>query len=474
MSKPTIPSADTPPFSLPLSVQEFERALSIGHGRAWLHASRHGVDGLHDAITHALLHSLAFDVQCEGDRGPWMMGLVDAANAGDLLYPKIIERVHEPPEGDYASRHMYQRCTLMGALAKRGVSAARAVLDELFTANRKEHPNELLGAPEIMDVDGEQGLVRVCSVLGHEAHASSATSIDDWLLNVFDDNREEGAAIKALEAARKKDPGVDHFLTIWEAEQARRAAAKKAKKSRSSKRNPTPFGNKYESVPPAYHSLPVEQVIDWIRNAPTKQGDGRGWLRGWGVKASETALGKVVSELDSAKDPVHLRRYLSIFSRRPMPRVSDHVIRLAEDSNDEVRSRAYAALQNVSDPRIRQVGLRSLAPELMIRGSLELWESSYETGDDAAIEQALFVPSDVGELHTIVFDLASVCAKVMQSECLGLLLFVYEYSPCGNCRQIAVETLEHLGITPSWLKEERPYDSMESIREKFGGPKLED
>ena len=105
--------------------------------------------------------------------------------------------------------------------------------------------------------------------------------------------------------------------------------------------------------------------------------------------------------------------------------------------------------------------LRSLAPELMIKGSLKLLESSYETGDHAAIEQALFVPSDVDELHTIVFDLASVCAKVMQSECLGLLLFVYEYSPCGNCRQIAVETLEHLGITPSWLKEERPYDAME-------------
>ena len=114
MSKPTIPSTDTPPFSLPLSVREFERALSIGHGRAWLHASRHGVDGLHDVITHALLHSLAFDVQCEGDRGPWMMAIVDAANAGDLFYPKIIERVHEPPEGDYAYWHIHQRAPLWG------------------------------------------------------------------------------------------------------------------------------------------------------------------------------------------------------------------------------------------------------------------------------------------------------------------------------------------------------------------------
>lgn len=480
MLKPTIPTSDTAPFELPLSPGQFQRAMSIGHGRAWRHVLQHGATGLHDILQHALLHSLAFDAQCEGDRGSWVMDIVDGAGAGASLYPEFIRQVHDAPVDDYDCWHISQRGTVLAALAKRGIAEAKAALDRLFADNRTKHPNELLGALDIIDVDGEIGLLQVCSVLGNEARERSSGTVDDWFLNVFDGSRQDGAGIKFLESARERDSGIDRFLSIREGEQARRKTVNQNIASQRGAPPSKPFGDDYASVPQAYHHLTAEQIIDWVQNAPTQASsrastsEGRGWLRGWGIKAGDTAIDRVLRALEETESGLEQRRYLSIFAKRPMPRVSDKVIQLAESQDEHVRARAYAALKNIADPRIRAVALRSLTPERIKTGSLELWQSSYEPHDHQAIEGSLYVPDDVGELHSLIFDLAYVCANVKRAECLSLMLFVYEYSPCGNCRGRVVEVMVELGIAPQWMIEECCFDAMEDIREKFGGPKLAD
>jgi hypothetical protein len=448
----------------------------MGHGRAWLHAAQQGHDGSDDSILHALLHSLAYDTQCEGDRSSWMMGIVDAAKVGDRLYPRFIEQVHEPPRDDCRHHHMWQRSAVLGTLAKRGDGAALAALKRLFMDNQKEHPNDELGAEEIIEVAGEEGLVLVCSELGRGAHANPDTWFDDRALEVFDESREPGNAIRTLEMVRETDQGVDHFLSIREANHAERAAAKANRKSRSPAELALPFGAHYESVPRAFHSLRSDQIIDWVRNAPFRPGsiDGRGWLTGWAAKAGDAALREILDALESTDEPLHQRRYLSIFSRRPMPRVSERVLHLAELEDAEMRRRAYEALRNVADPRIREIGLRSLSPEQVLAGSLKLFESTYEPGDHLDIEAALVLPDDRDDLHSVVFGLVDLCAEVRQPECLALMLFVYEYSPCGNCRAKAVDTLTDLGIAPDWLSEECQFDAMQQVRCRFGGPTLED
>lgn len=439
-----------------------------------MHAAQHGVAGVEGMIRHALLHSLAFDAQCEGDRGPWVMGMVDEAGVGNAMYPEFIRHVHDAPDEAYEYWHLSQRGTILGSLAKRGVSGARGALDRLFLDNRSKHPHEILGALDIIAADGEKGLVRVCAVLGDEAVARAAGSVEDWFLNVFDDDRGEGAALKVLEAERARNPGVDRFLSIRGAEQKKCQDVQLDAGS-----NSAPFGDGYTKLPHGYRRLPAELVIDWIQHAPHSEGDlpssveGRGWLRGWGMKASEASLDAVLRVLDATSSPVEQRRCLSVFSMRPMPRVSDRVVALAEDPDGRVRSRAYAALTNVSDPRIRAVGLRSLTPELIKAGSIKLLQSSYEAGDHRAIEAALFVPTDITELHSLIFDLAYVCAQAKLPECLTLMLFVYEYSPCGNCRSKVVDAMVELGIAPAWLEGECRFDAMEAIRERFQGPTLE-
>lgn len=476
MQKPVLPTSSKAPFELPLTPEQFRRAISIGHGRAWLHISRHGADGLHDILLHALLHSLSYDAQCEGDRGFWVMGMVDQTGSGAALYPEFIEHVHDAPLDDYDYWHIIQRATILGGLVEKGMAGARAALNRLFLDNRIRHPNRLLGAIDIIKVDGEKGLLQVCSVLGNEAREKGANSVDDYFLDEFDEDREEGAGIQVLESQRERDSGIDWFLKIRDAEQARRQAEKDAKEQQPLFTSPPPTIKSYRRVPQEYHRLPVEEIIGWIRNAPQNIGhhpgivDGWFWLRSWGRKATDADLEHIMHALEETNSELEQRRYLNIFVRRSMPRVSDKIVGLAESKDDRVRSLAYEALGNVSDPRIRSVALRSLTPDLMKIRSMQLFQSSYEPGDHLAIERSLFVPDDVDELHSLIFDIADICFHIKRAECLAIMLFVYEYSPCGNCRGEVVETMVELGIAPEWLAQECRFDAMEDIREKFGGP----
>lgn len=470
-----IPTAHESPFTLPLNTQQWQRALRNGQGRAYLHISRHGPDDLHDMLLHALLHSLAYDKECEGDRGHWVVELIDKAGAGPALYPEFIKLVHEKPDAEYDSAHLSQRGTVLVLLARKGVQGAREALDRLFLDNRSKHPDMLLGALDIIELDGEMGLKKVCSALGNEAHANATQSVEDWFLNSYDSDHGDDAAIRVLEAARQHDVGISRFLAIKEAADKNNADEDDEP---CVEENPSkPFGDAYEKTPWRERHLTVDEIVDWAHNAPVRDGDirgtvnGRMWLRKWGALASDSEIEQIVESLDATESSLAQRRFLSVFSSRCIPRVSDKLLGLAESRDLEVRWQVYCALRDVPDPRIRSVALRALTPELLKSGSLQLWQSNYQPGDYLAIERALILPDNDVDLHVIIRDLLNLCGEIGQPECLSLLLFIYEHSPCGLCRSGAVDAMVDLGITPEWVAEECRFDAIDSIREKIAaGP----
>lgn len=405
-----------------------------------------------------------------------MIGIVDEARVDQELFPEFVRHANDPPAGDYDYWHLSQRGTVLAALSVRGVPGAREAIDRLFIESRSKHPNEILGALDIIEVDGEQGLIQVCAVLGDEAYKNSSDTVSDWLLKNFDEGRGQGASLSALQAVRDHNPGVDRFLSAIEAEKE----TARARKDRLKLAETPSSDSVYASVPRNDRGLSAERVIEWIQNAPQIEGpypssvEGRGWLRGWGIKASEDSINQVIDALEATTSPIEQRRYLSVFSMRSMPRVSDRIVQLAEANDERVRSRAYAAFKNVSDLRIRDAAMRSLRGDFVKSGSLELFQSSYVRGDHEMIEDALVVPGDKDELHSVVFDVADICAKAKLTECLSLMLFVYEYSPCGNCRGKVVDTMVELDVIPRWVAEECRFDAMCDIRSNFGGPRLED
>lgn len=430
-------------------------------------------------MLEALLNICAYDSQLEGDRAPWVIGMLDEAGTGDALYEAMMASAHEPTEGPYSFSVASQRGTFLSILSRRGLLGARAALERLFLACRRTHPDELLGVLDILFADGEAGLLHVCSVLGREAAQRDDGGPETWFLNVFDEERGEGSALAALEAARASDAGIIAFLEHCERREAEYETRAEASARSDDLLGPMPFGSDYELLPASPWELPVERVLEWIQRAPLREDPRTGWevlswLRRWGKKASPSSLETLARALDSTDSATEQQRILWVFSERPLPWVTDRIVAIAELDDVRIRRRAYWALRHIEDERVRSVGLRSLTPRLMVDGSLLLLRSNYKPSDHTAIERALFIHDEAESMGSLCYYLSKVCADEKREELLDVMLFVYEHSTGGLDRERVVETMHGLGVTPGWVAEECRYDAMEDIRSLFGGPRLDE
>jgi hypothetical protein len=95
---------------------------------------------------------------------------------------------------------------------------------------------------------------------------------------------------------------------------------------------------------------------------------------------------------------------------------------------------------------------------------LELFHRNYRAGDALMIEQRLSVPDNQDLLHAIGLDLAKLLEHNADPAAEGLAHFVYEHSPCSNCRTKAVKSLANVGCLSAWLIDECADDCSDKTR----------
>ena len=192
-------------------------------------------------------------------------------------------------------------------------------------------------------------------------------------------------------------------------------------------------------------------------------------LRTWGRKAPESELAAVVERLSQETIPIRLFRYLQVFLARTHPAPDDTLLAFADHHRPMIRRVAYSVLSRLDDPRVRQLALARLQPEPMSKGALSMFEASYRPGDHHAIERAIFIPENVDDLHRLALDLVNIFGRHPLPDARDLMLFAYEHSPCGICRESSVRTLSRIGDLPSWLREEAAFDASPLIHKLATG-----
>ncbi|MCA9306979.1 MAG: HEAT repeat domain-containing protein [Phycisphaerales bacterium] len=465
MSDDLFPSADVAPYTLPLNKAAFERAVTLGHGRAWEHAKAHGIEGHEAFVEHATLHSLAYDTQCEGDRAQWMVGLIEAAGALDRLAPRIIEGVATPPEGDYPFWHLCQRAGVMGELARRGYGGARSALYGLF--DKSKTTVDLIGGHEIIALDGSDGLLFVCDALGRLLARDPDTCVDQQPIRVYDETHGDGAAMLVLESARGFNGDIARYLDRLHADEVEIEQSQSAKGPYLKLADVVFDEDAARRREGRYADRTLQNVLEWVNaNRDVRYG---GWLRAWGMhNASDDDLDGVIGAIEGASDPRAIQLLLCVFGRRAMPRITDEILALCRHDDEWVRRRVYQALSNCDDERVREVGLSLLGTDRVVEGAISLFEASYRVGDHEAIERAMRLVNDRDDLHRMLFDLVDVFETRSIPECRRLLMFVYGHTPCGNCRGKAIEIMRNASVLPDWIASEARNDSQEDIREEVG------
>lgn len=415
---------------LPLAKAAFAAALRTGHGRAIYHVENHGSNGLEEIIIEACLTCVSYDPQLEVDRAPWLFSIVDRAklNAKVVQAIKALENT-PPPENQ---RDSNQRSAILKELAASGSEDARCLLYSslaLFPGTAS-----VLGAEEIIALDGVDGLIYVVRQMGQWLQADPDFWVDDYPIKQFDASTGTEGGLAALERKAAIDSDIASYLVgIREIHDSLSGS--------STRFEPMLFdGN---------------EVVAYVKKNPREQCY---WLRRWGPQATNDQCDIVFAALLASEESEHVKRLFRCFAKTGVPRFESRLLRWIDHADSQVQWAAVEALAPKTHRELRDVAKRLIANGNVPNGVALLVNNFFE-GDFSLCTKHLTQLDDADKTHHLVGELLNLCEAHPGQEALDCLLYVYEFSPCSTCRKRAVKALTDTSIAPAWVLAECAFDA---------------
>lgn len=424
---------DYSPPSFP-SPDDQRDALCKGLGRAMQWAMTGRLD--EGPLLEACLQDLRFDTQLEDSRVDWLWRMIRAAGAADRFRVPILHALYELSD----ERSANQLCELARHYADGGDDAFRTRLYEIVE-QKPINDSPWLGEEEIVQLDGENGFLFAARIRGVQL-ANREWEWDDAMLvkdavERFGEQRVNGL----LDGA--SDEAIVSFRGGWR----RQEEVERRQDAASSHRE-------------EMRAITIEDIL-----SAAEADEPRFHLfRGWGIHADDVDLETILQHLRGAREPTVIARLLQVFSKRAVPLVDEHLIRLCRHGDEEVRRRAISALEQVEHPLIRDFALAELENGLRAAAVVGLIARNYRPGDERRILESIELPDDECELHGLLMDVIEVLKANPDADCSRLGVLAYALPPCENCRHGAARLLLDHRVAPEWLMEECRYDSGERCR----------
>lgn len=419
------------PYSLPLSSSDVKRSLRLGLGRLRLHSLNHGLEEHRELLFHACLKNLVYDTQCEVERAPWLVQLLTSEQEVELAHMLLqtLPKTRNP-------RDRSQQCGLCLHLARRGHSDAREALYRGFRITRD---GETVAADEIIDLDGADGLRWVSQKALHCPTLGDRKTTLQSFVSQYESRAGSGAARSVFASCSELDPH-------WPGE---RPATIPGEGERAWKRANKEFA-----------ALSAGEVLAKIHSSTSRyyiQG-----LKAWAKAATRAKQREIAEALMVEGDPHRLGHLLTVFEQKPLSRSARHdsrLLELADHQEQWVRFRANRALAEVRHPAVRDRAISQLQAKNWFQSEILSFKSNLLPGDSRLLERHLKVTSDNYEHHRLICNLVDILRSNPWPEMLTVMLFVYETSPCTNCRYEVYQLMSDQGITPPWVAAEWPHDA---------------
>jgi hypothetical protein len=423
-----------------LSRDQFADALWRGQGRAFLHVEQHGLGEVADLVLDACLRNRTYDPRMEDSRALWLMCMFFDSEEYDRFMAEILEAL----ESETDTWDLQQLCQLAALMAARGDDDARAALRKRVMRQAAAPVDNWVGAHELVALDGVDAVVQLARCFGEQLRQlpGSQPPLLDELLQELDLLPQ---ARNALTQLAETDPEVRAY---------REYSLKHSGIDQDSMQNQGDLRCRslHEAQPEALSLATI------LADAAEVRGDTPGRYAGFGMTATPEDLREVLHRLDRTDDPRVALRLLSVFRRRPFPELPLRIWEWAGHADGEVRDAAIEALAQLKDRKIGEFGREKLRSGELGEDNaalLDLFIRNFEPGDGALIMTAVneFTPSLV-DPHGFGNSLLAICREHPGSELDGALRWIYEMTPCSNCRCEAVLLLAELGtLTPDIIAE---------------------
>jgi hypothetical protein len=374
------------------------------------------------AVLDAAIACGIYDPQVEGLPAEWFADFCERAGVVEELIAR----------GAGASHWDLQwRCALLAEFAKRGNSGAR---QDLYAACIPTEFGGLHASFEIVELDGPAGLVFVAERAGSFVQANPRFDVSDGLVSQFDAAHGDGAAVGLLTPLAAANSDIAAYLTRL------REDAEKTSTARTPRRS-------------------VEQVIKDILDSRRSQL----WLAHWARDADPVDLEPIVRLATSESRSVVIENALRCLSgSRALP-LKLELLPLVRHDEPTIREFAARTLGRHTDPAVREAGLALLRDD--ISAALELLRKSAHPDDVPVLVQQLEPLVEIDSQHAVGFDLLKLLDSNSEIREPALALYVYELSPCRNCRGSAVRHLVAWAQCPDWVRTEAHFDASEEVRD---------
>ena len=417
------------PFKLPLSPPQIRRALRLGTGRLYLHKELYGLEEHSEDLYAACLRNMVYDTQCEASRSKWLLGLLTPAQETEL-----IERLLVAAPKSRRHKDLRQHRELALGLFKKGHLKAKRILYAAFRLNQDWLP---IAAEEILIVDGALGLTRIFAWVMEIARSEYWEYLTEALVRAYNVQYGKGQA----EAVLADTPEYARFLSFQETEPEAELES--------------PF---HLEMPIVDNSVAAFlKMVDASENSYFSHPD----LSWWQKSATDAQLRELASYLTTDTTLNRMGYILSVFCRRELPDLEEHLdtlFDLAKHENWHVKYRSHQVMARNFHPKIRALALENLRQRTWLTGELSPLKTNLVAGDSKHFDEALWVDRNDYRHHRLVGDLLDICQSKPWPELLEVMHFVYETSPCTSCRYWMYEVMKKQGLLPDWIEREWVYD----------------
>lgn len=419
----------SPPSSPTVEQQGDDLKKGLGRCVGW--AERGALaDG---PLLDACLHDKRFDWQTEGRRSDWLWSLIALTGAETRCEQPILEALQRTTTDD-----LDQLCGLAAHYAKRGSAEFTRRLYEIV----EEKPvafRPYVGEEDLIDVAGEEALLFIARVRGrrleHEPWDWDQAEVVRIAIEKLGEER-----LRAL-LSDSSEPSVRRFAAAWQeslaAPPAPQASIRRAPDSE------------------------IEQILSSARTMDALGGP----FRGFGMRATEADLQRILEVLWAATEPKEIANLLKVFSHRPLPEFDPRLIAFCDHGDERVRRWAFNAVTRNSHPLVRDFAIEQLHRPTLEFPAIALFVRNYRPGDERQLLTVAELPQDEWWLHYCLMDVLNFLENNPEADSSQLGLIAYFHTPCAMCRSRAIERLVEERVAPDWLLAECQNDCDEDCRE---------
>jgi hypothetical protein len=402
-----------------LSQAEFADAIAKGLGRAYLYVRDYGLDDVKDLVLAACLQDLAYDPQCEKSRAKWLFSMF----ANSQYYPEFRERILATLAVEDETWDLLQLCQLAKEMAMAGDNlAGKKLADRIYERAATRSSDDWIGVDELIEWAGMDAAIELARIYGKRLLADPQDRVPDTL-SFFTNLSAQNLEIFDRHALTDRLVATYRQYLI----DARISAAKDL----SERRSPSPE-----------RTLSVEKII---ARASQKQDRYPAFYMQFGRQAPAVELDRIFDLLLTESDEDIYLRLLWVFWRTPLPRLDDRILASVDRNSDLIRSATISAISQIKDDRIHQLA-RSKVLTGIDDNTLDLFINNYHAGDAQIILTSLNeIAPDREDLHAIGTSIIRICEKQHHPELVPLLAWIYDRTPCSDCRQSIVTELENIG-----------------------------